>query len=161
VFTDEGLIEQYLRIQIENNSDGSITMSQPFLLKRIIEALPSLKDANPTNIPALLTVMLTKDKDGKPRKGTWNYRSVIGMLNFLTNSTHPEIAYAVHQCARFCEIPKYSHEMAVHQIVKYLLSMEKEESKYNKTLSKFKGMTYRPNKNQGLEVYVDASFAGD
>ena len=70
VFTDEGSIEQYLGIQIENNSDGSITMSQPFLLKRIIEALPGLKDTNPANIPALSTVMLTKDKDGKPRKGT-------------------------------------------------------------------------------------------
>ena len=36
VFTDEGSIEYSLRTQIEYNDDGSITMSQPHLLKRII-----------------------------------------------------------------------------------------------------------------------------
>ena len=89
-------------------------MSQPFLLKRIIEALPRLKDANPTNILALSIVMLTKDSKGKPRKESWNYRSVVGILNFLTNSTHPEISYAIHQCVRFCNDPKYSYKMVIH-----------------------------------------------
>ena len=82
-------------MQIEDNDDGSITVSQPNLLKRIIEALPGLKDANPANTPALLTVMLTKDVDGKPRKVNWNYRSIVGILNFLAKSAHLEIAYAV------------------------------------------------------------------
>ena len=46
-------------------------------------------------------------------------------------------------------------------IVKYLLSIEKDESKYNNSLSKFKGMTCEPYKNKGSEALVDASFAGD
>ena len=83
------------------------------------------------------------------------------MLNFHTNSTHPEIACAVHQCARFCENPKLSHENAVHQIVKYLMSTQTENSRVNCSLSDFKGMTFKADIKKGLEVCVDASFAGE
>eukprot|EP00957_Ditylum_brightwellii_P134817 10278912-Ditylum_brightwellii.AAC.1 len=58
--------------------------------------------------------VVAKDKDGKTRQKEWNYRSVIGMLNFLVNSTYTELAHVVHQCARLCEDPKASHETAVN-----------------------------------------------
>ena len=63
---------------------------------------------------------LTKDMDGPPQNHDWHYRSLIGMLNDLEKTMRPEIVFAVHQCARFCENPKLSHERAVHQIVQYL-----------------------------------------
>eukprot|EP00957_Ditylum_brightwellii_P123391 9408229-Ditylum_brightwellii.AAC.1 len=63
------------------------------------------------------TLMLTKDTTGSKRKENWNYRSVIGILNFLVNSTHPELAHAVHQCAIFCQDPKAIHESAVKSVV--------------------------------------------
>ena len=75
------------------------------------------------------------------------------MLNFLDKSTHPEISYAVHQCTRFCNDPKHSHEMAIHQIVKHLLSTQTDKSKFNNSLD--------PDRTKGIEVFVDASFAGD
>jgi len=161
VFTEEGDVIEYLGIQIKNNKDGSMRLSQPYLLKRIIETIPGMKDANPRDTPAMPSVMLAKDVNGKPRKGVWNYRSVIGMMNFVAQSTHPEIAYAVHQCARYCENPKLSHELAVHQIVKYLLHTQSNKSKINRSLNEFQGMIFQPDKNRGLEVYVDASFAGE
>ena len=86
--------------------------------------------------------------------GEWNYRSVIGMLNYLVNSTHPELGFAVHQCARFCADPKRSHEHAVKRIVKYLLHVSQNPADKQ-------GIIYTPDKTKGLEVYVDASFAGD
>ena len=48
------------------------------------------------------------------------------MLNFLVNSTHPELAFAVHQCACFCKNLKLSHERAVKKIVQYLLSTKRK-----------------------------------
>ena len=45
----------------------------------------------------LSTTILTKDTNGKDRQGTWYYRLVIGMLIFLANSAHLEIAFAAHQ----------------------------------------------------------------
>ena len=99
--TDEGQMDEYLGIKLEH-SDNKIRMTQPLLINRIIEAIPGMTKANPSKIPALPSVILTKDETGPSRKEKWHYRSLIGMLNFLVNSTHPKLAYAVHQCARFC-----------------------------------------------------------
>jgi hypothetical protein len=46
-------------------------------------------------------------------KATWGYRNVIGKLNFLLQSTRPEVAVSVHQCARFLVNPKILHTKAV------------------------------------------------
>jgi hypothetical protein len=55
---------------------------------------------------------------------------------------------AVHQCARFNANPMLCHEKAVKRIARYLLS------------SSDKGIHYKPDPTKGLEVYVDADFAG-
>eukprot|EP00957_Ditylum_brightwellii_P067793 5145716-Ditylum_brightwellii.AAC.1 len=47
---------------------------------------------------------------------------MIGMLNFLVNSTMPELTHDVHQCARFCADPKASYETDVKHIIRYLLT---------------------------------------
>ena len=119
--TDEGSVEQYLGIKIDKYNNDSFRVSQPFLIQRIIDAIPSMRDTRSAKSPAATGTVLTKDEDGEPRKETWHYRSVIGMLNYLVNSTHPELAFAVHQCARFCNARKSSHERAVKRIIRYLL----------------------------------------
>ncbi len=55
---------------------------------------------------------------------------------------------AVHQCARFNNSLKLSHERAVKIIVRYLLG------------TKDKGIVFKPDTSRGLECYVDADFAG-
>lgn len=98
-------MEEYLGIKLEH-SGNSICMSQPFLINRIIEAIPGMNKVHPVSYPGLPSVILTKDEVGPDRQEYWNYRSLIGILNFLVNSTHPELAYSVHQCACFCNNPK-------------------------------------------------------
>jgi hypothetical protein len=70
------------------------------------------------------------------------------MLTYLTGSIRTDIAMVVHQCAHFSANPMRSHEQAVMQVGWYLLS------------SKEKGMIYTPDFKQGIEVWVDADFAG-
>ena len=48
---------------------------------------------------------LHKDLDGSPCCEEWDYRSIVGMLLYLAGSTRPDIAYDVHQCARFSHNP--------------------------------------------------------
>ena len=55
---------------------------------------------------------------------------------------------AVHQCARFSAFPMCSHKQAVMRIGRYLLSTCE------------KGKTYKSDSSKGLEVFVDADFAG-
>ena len=82
----------------------------------------------------------------------------MGMLLYLTGSTRPDIAYAVHQCARFCHDPKRSHEQAVKHIVRYLLSTQAEYKGKQKAPP---GILFRPDKAKSIDTYVDASFAGE
>ena len=78
----------------------------------------------------------------------WTYRSVIGMLSYLTG-TRPDILYAVHSCARFSISAKLMHEQAVKRICRYLKGTQD------------KGIILNPEERRGIECYVDASFAGD
>jgi hypothetical protein len=70
------------------------------------------------------------------------------MLTYLTGSVRPDIAMATHQCARFSINPMRSHEQAVIQIGRYLLTMKEID------------MIYNPHSTKGIEVFVDADFAG-
>ena len=70
------------------------------------------------------------------------------MLGYLQNSTRPDISMAVHQCARFSEDVRLSHERAVMRIGRYLLG------------TRDRGIRYKPDPLKGLECYVDADFAG-
>ena len=63
-------------------------------------------------------------------------------------NTRPNIAFAVHQCAKYCNNPKLLHEKAVKYIIRYLVK------------TKDKGLTYKPTANGKLDAYVDADFVG-
>ena len=63
--------------------------------------------------------LLFKDIVGLSRKHLWNYRHAIGMLTYLTSTTRPDLAMAVHQAARFCIFPKLSHEGAINRVGKF------------------------------------------
>ena len=96
--TNEGNIETYLGIQIDHEP-VFMRMSQPNLINRIINAVPGMDKANPKPIPMSPTIVMTNHLNGKERQETWNYRSLIGMMNYLVNTTHPELSYSVHQWA--------------------------------------------------------------
>lgn len=146
--TDEGDLARFLGVEITYKDDGVIEMTQKHLISRIIEACKVDPNAmNSRDTPAGKP-LLNKDLNGEQRRHTWNYRSAVGMLNYLTSSTRPEISMAVHQCARFTNNPMLSHERAVTRICRYLLS------------SRDKGIAYRPDNTLGLQCYVDADFAG-
>jgi hypothetical protein len=70
------------------------------------------------------------------------------MLTYLSTSTRPDIAFAVHQCARFSIALKRVHEIAVRRIIRYLKG------------TKTKGYILRPSTARTLDCYVDADFAG-
>jgi len=50
----------------------------------------------------------------------FNYRQVIGKLNYLETSTRPDIAFAAHQCARFCADTRQPHADAFKWLGCYL-----------------------------------------
>ena len=70
------------------------------------------------------------------------------MLLYLAANSCPEIAYGVHQCARFTHNPKASHGAAMKRICCYLQG------------TKTKGLILKPSKQLTVDCFVDADFAG-
>jgi hypothetical protein len=146
----EGDLCDYLGINIKKREDGALEMTQPQLIQSIIEDLGLNRPGTKTKTkPALSSKILGKSLDEPPHdEKAFQYRSVIGKLNYLEKSTRPDIAYAVHQCARFSSDPRQSHTEAVKYIGRYLMATSKQ------------GMVLNPS-NNSFECWVDASHAGE
>ena len=122
--TDDGNMEEYLGIKLDHSED-SIRMSRHLLIERIIDAVPGIRKANHVKYSALPSMIITKDDNGEKRKENWNYRSLIGRLNFLTNSLHLELEFAVHPCTRFYN-PKRVHAQVVRRRIQYIISTRRD-----------------------------------
>jgi hypothetical protein len=94
--SDSGSIANNLGIQIQEEDDGTLLLTQSGLIDRKFEAM-DLKNANPKDTPA--TEAVGANKQSPSLDGKYNYRSVIGMMMYLTSSTRPDCAFAIHQCA--------------------------------------------------------------
>jgi hypothetical protein len=116
---DEGDIENFLGINISNRveSDGSvtITMTQTGLIDQILEDVGIVGDKVKTKRTPAKEV-LQPHPNAAPFDAPWQYRSVIGKLNFLAQNTRPDIAMAVHMCAQFVTKPNRVHQDAVKHL---------------------------------------------
>ncbi|KAG7363236.1 reverse transcriptase RNA-dependent DNA polymerase [Nitzschia inconspicua] len=152
---DEGQLSDYLGVQISMPEQGKYQFTQPHLIDSILEDLAlwpqehKLAPTKPKDTPAVPNSILGPDLKGETFQGNWNYKSVIGKLNFLEKCTRPDISYAVHQCARYMAEPKQSHAEAVKRIGRYLLG------------TRDKGISITPEMSKGLECYVDSDFCGN
>jgi hypothetical protein len=148
VLQDEGSINKYLGVKIKQVDDFLFELTQPFLIERVTKFLGIDNGRTNEKLTPVGKPLLNKDLNSVPHKYDWEYRRAIGMLTYLTGSVRPDIAMAVHQCARFRINPMRSHEQAVMRIGCYLLSTKRQ------------GIIYRPHSSKGIEVYSDANFAG-
>ena len=144
--TFEGSFTEYLGIQYTKMGENQVKMTQEGLIQKILEAT-GMEDCNSNRTPCTREA-LASDDAGEPMEDSWNYRSVVGMLLYLSTNTRPDIAYAVSQVARFSHNPKKSHASAVKTLIRYLSG------------TKDQGVIFkRPEKLQ-VDCYVDADFAG-
>ena len=145
---DEGEVGAFLGIQIERNHDNTFYLTQTGLINKVL-VTAGMENSKATVQTPAATTPLGLDIEGDPFSESWEYPVIIGMLLYLSQNSRPDIAYAVHQCARFTHVPKHSHAVAVKRILRYLNS------------TKDKGMLLKPIKhNYTIDCYVDADFAG-
>ena len=112
ILTEDDYVSAYLGDQVDINSEiDSISLSQPFLIKCIIDELGMVvKESNVKDTLSVYKEVPHKDEDSADRKEQLNYQSIIDMLNYLVASTRQDILHLVHQCARFTANLKHSHE---------------------------------------------------
>ena len=148
--TVEGDLADFLGVSIDRRADGTINLTQADLIDQILTDLRLQADnVKSRSRPMASSKVLTRHSGSKSFDNSFNYRSVIGKLNYLEKATRSDISFAVHQCARFVSDPKVKHGEAVRWLGRYLKG------------TRDKGTIMRPVPDKELEVYVDASFCGD
>jgi hypothetical protein len=144
-FLRNGTFLSYLGIKLDHQENGSIKLLQPGLKKSIVDIL-GLEDTTSAKTP--IVKPLFKHKDSPSFDESFNYRSPLGMMQYVGNKTHPECAYAINCCARYCVQPCQAHGNALKCIGCYLLGVMD------------KGLQLNTGGDLLLDCYVDADFAG-
>ncbi len=144
---DQGHPADYVGVNIKKLRDGSYEFTQRALINSIIDDI-GLKDAKVKPVPAKVSLQLYAFKDKPPFDLDFNYRSAIGKLNYLAQTTRPDIMYATHQIAKYSLDPRQSHGKAILYLVRYL--------KKTRDL----GLKFKPDPKKGFECYCDADFSG-
>jgi hypothetical protein len=97
---DQGHPADYVGVNIKKLKDGSYEFTQRALIDSIIDDV-RLKDAKVKPVPAKASLQLHAFKDEPAFDFNFNYRSAVGKLNYLAQTTRPDIMYAMHQIAKY------------------------------------------------------------
>jgi hypothetical protein len=96
-----------------------------------------------------VSLQLQAFKDKPAFDLNFNYRSAVGKLNYLAQTTRLDIMYATHQIAKYSSDPRQSHGKAILYLVRYLKKMRNL------------GLKFKPDPKKGFECYYDADFSGN
>ena len=136
-----------------DRNKGKIWIDQQ---KYIVETLEKfkMKDCNPVKAPADPHQKLTKSmspttEDEEQKMRDVPYLEAVGRLVFISQTTRPDITYAVHNVARFNSNPGVPHWNAVKRIFRYLKGSINCKLEYSK--------------DEMLQIhgYSDSDWAGD
>ncbi len=145
---DQGHPANYVGVNIKKMKDGSYEFTQRALIDSITQDV-GLNDAKTKPVPAKVAQLLHAHNDAPSFDLDFNYRSVVGKLNYLVQTTCPDVMYAVHQIAKFSADLREPHGDAILYLVQYLKK------------SRDLGVCFQPDKEQGFECYNDADFSGN
>jgi Reverse transcriptase (RNA-dependent DNA polymerase) len=132
----------HLGIAVDFKSDGSISLSQPGYIAKMVDAL-GLQDAQPAHLP--YRVVPVTDPDTTPCDQTL-YRQAVGLLLFAAVHTRPDIAYVTSVLATHVSAPTNDHLQQAYHVVRYL------------STTRHLGLTFSPNGPVTMVSYVDASY---
>ncbi len=113
---DQGHPADYVGVNISKLRDGSYKFTQRPLIDSIINDL-GLNDSKSKSVPAKVSLQLHAFKDDPPFDLDFNYRSTVGKLNYLAQTTRADIMYATHQIAKYSSDPKQTHGEAILYLV--------------------------------------------
>ncbi len=144
---DQGHPADYVGVSIKRLKNGSYEFTQCTLIDSIIDNV-GLTDSKTKPVPAKASLQLNAFKDEPPFDLDFNYWSAIGKLNYLAQTTRPDIMYVTHQIAKYASDPRKTHGEAILYLVRYLMK------------SRDLGIRFKPNSSKGFKCYCNADFSG-
>jgi len=146
---DQGHPSDYVGVNIKKDQYGRYNFTQTALIDSIIRDV-GVADVNATRaVPAKSSVVLLPHKTSpKFDESRFSYRSAVGKLNYLAQTTRPDIMVATHMIARYSHDPRKEHGEAIVHLALYLKG------------TRHIGLRFAPDPKKGFENYVDADFSG-
>jgi hypothetical protein len=144
---NQGHPVDYVGVSIKKQRDGFYEFTQRALIDSIIEDAV-ISNSKTKQVPAKVSLQLHAFKNEQVFDLDFNYMSVVGTLNYLAQTTHPDIMYATHQIAKYSSDPRQLHGKVILYLIRYL--------KKTRDL----GLHFKPDSNKGFECYCDADFSG-
>ena len=151
--TDMGEPAKIIGIEVTQN-DNSIQISQERYIEAILKR-EGMMDANPVSMPMDPNDKIQPNPDGNEGSKSNSYAKLLGELQFLTNATRPDIAYAVNRLSAYTANPSLQHVGAAKRILRYLKGTKSLAIKYSAQSDE--GLL-QENKNL-LHGYADAAYA--
>ncbi|KAL7475484.1 hypothetical protein ACHAW6_001396, partial [Cyclotella cf. meneghiniana] len=145
---DQGHQADYVGVNINRNHDGTYIFTQHALIDAIIDDV-DIDNSYTKQVPAKVSLQLYAFCDLPKFDGNFNYCSAMGKLNYLGQTTRPDILYAVHQAAKYSTDPRLEHGEAIVYIVKYLKATHHID------------LRFKPDASKGFQCYCNANFAGN
>jgi hypothetical protein len=116
---DQGHPADYVGVGIKKLKNGVIELTQRALIDSIIYDM-ALGNSKVKAVPAKVSKIFHTHLDKPPFLLNFGYQSVIGKLNYLAQTTRPDIVYATHQLAKYSSNPRELHGEAVLYLICYL-----------------------------------------
>jgi hypothetical protein len=105
--SNKGDVSAFLGFHVcKDTTMKTIRLPQPGLLEQVIQDVGFGQFSKGRDTAG--DSILYADPDGLQQQKTWNYRNVVGKLNYIVNNTRPHISMAVHQCAIFSTNPIFA-----------------------------------------------------
>ena len=80
-------VKDFSGIHVTRGKDKTVTLNQPRLIDSILKDVKFQNNTKEKDTPALSSVILQKDTQGKPFNNNFHYRRAISKLNVLEKST--------------------------------------------------------------------------
>lgn len=144
---DQRYPSDYVGVNICKSTDGTYEFRQSNFIDFIIEEV-GIEDQYTKPVPAKVSLHLHPFKSSPEFDLNLNYHSIVGKLNYLVQTTRPDIMYATHQIAKYSADPCKEHGEAIVYLVKYL----------QRTCNL--GLRFKPNPRNSFDCCCDADFWG-
>ena len=143
---DQGHPADYVGVHIRKDQEGYYYFSQLALIDSIIEDVHLTHSRKVKQVPAKASQNLHAHKDSPLYCEDFNYCSVVGKLNYIAQTTRPDILAATHMVAKYSHDPRKEHGLAILHLVMYL--------KHTRHI----GLRFKPDPSKGFKNYCDADF---
>ena len=131
--TDKGPVSDFLGYAIDyDKENGTMRLSQESYINEMLERF-GMEHCKTARTPLGTGVQIMIEHNEKPSiELIKEYQEIVGALNYLANSTRPDIIYVVSVLCRYLSNPAKVHHETAKRLLRYLKGTRKSFIEYKK-----------------------------